>query len=173
MAESNFESALEMLGGESKSVRVDRFGHWACGWFELILVNPKNEAKLTKAYEIRKLLDEYPVLDDTDYYERENEEIESDFDHYRDDFIKTICEFIGVPEDHELTENETKDLEAVAHAVYRDDCAYCGYTDAFVNLESIQRACIRGGCTDNLNYLARLGNEIAEMMIECYAEVSE
>lgn len=40
MEESNFDTALKMLGGESDNVEIHRFGHWACGWFEIIIVRP-------------------------------------------------------------------------------------------------------------------------------------
>ena len=50
-----------------------RFGHWACGWFELILVNPASDKHLKIAYQIKQDLDAYPVLDDDDYSEREYE----------------------------------------------------------------------------------------------------
>lgn len=69
--ESNFESALDMLGGESKNVKVERFGHWACGWFELILVDPKSKKHLKIAQKIHNELKDYPVLDESDYSERE------------------------------------------------------------------------------------------------------
>lgn len=32
-----FNSTVKRLGGESDTVEVHRFGHWANGWFELIL----------------------------------------------------------------------------------------------------------------------------------------
>ena len=30
-------ATLRRLGGESTTVQVHRFNHWACGWFEIIL----------------------------------------------------------------------------------------------------------------------------------------
>jgi hypothetical protein len=75
--ESNFHCALAMLGGESWSgdggnVEVHRFGHWACGWFEIIIVRPDTkEAK--EAESIECALADYPVLDDSDVSDREHE----------------------------------------------------------------------------------------------------
>src|SRR5262245_4928699 len=40
LEQSNFDVCLKALGGESETVEVHRFGHWGCGWFELILVAP-------------------------------------------------------------------------------------------------------------------------------------
>ena len=50
---SNFRSALRLLGGESDNVNVIRHGHWACGWIEYLIVNPKSE-EVKIAEEIRK-----------------------------------------------------------------------------------------------------------------------
>jgi len=53
-------------------VEVHRFGHWACGWFEIILVRPgTNAAK--KAEEIEARLVVCLFLDECDHSEREME----------------------------------------------------------------------------------------------------
>ena len=70
--ESNWHVALKMLGGESDNVQIHRFGHWACGWYELIVVRPGSPAETT-AREIEESLDGYPILDDDDFSERERE----------------------------------------------------------------------------------------------------
>ena len=33
----NFDAALELLGGESKTVLVERSSHWAVGWVEVLI----------------------------------------------------------------------------------------------------------------------------------------
>lgn len=68
---SNFRSALKKLGGESADVRIYRFGHWACGWWEALAVG--GEA-VKEGQEIRDGLDDYPVIDESDYSELEQEE---------------------------------------------------------------------------------------------------
>lgn len=72
LEESNFDAALEMLGGESDDVEVHRFGHWGPGWFEIIIVRPGSEAE-TAAKEIESRLEDYPLLDEDDASERETE----------------------------------------------------------------------------------------------------
>jgi hypothetical protein len=69
---SNFETALEMLGGEGQDVQVHRFGHWGPGWFEIILVRPECKAYV-EAVDIESNLEDYPVLDEEDYSRREYE----------------------------------------------------------------------------------------------------
>ena len=68
--ESNFDAALILLGGESDTVEVHRFGHWGPGWFEIILVAPGSPQADT-AREIESRLEEYPLLDEDDFSSRE------------------------------------------------------------------------------------------------------
>lgn len=73
LEESNFATALKQLGGESETVQVMRVGHWACGWIEEIMVHPSDTVAVAKAQEIKDSLEEYPVLDEQDFSEREYE----------------------------------------------------------------------------------------------------
>ena len=89
--ESNFETALDMLGGESESVEVHRFGHWGPGWFELILVAPGSDAA-KKAEDIESSLENYPVLDDEDLSRREYDDFLESWDSWaRRDFVKFLA----------------------------------------------------------------------------------
>lgn len=67
---SNFQVALEMLNGESETVQVHRFGHWGPGWFEIIIVDPNSE-QAQIAHDIERALEDYPVLDEEDYSQRQ------------------------------------------------------------------------------------------------------
>ena len=71
---SNFRTALEMLGGEGGAVEVHRFGHWGPGWFEIILVDPSDRKKMEVLQDIKRSLEDYPVLDEEDLSRREWEE---------------------------------------------------------------------------------------------------
>jgi hypothetical protein len=66
--ESNWRVALKKLGGESESVVVHRFGHWACGWWEAIAVDETSDS-YALAKEIYDSLQDYPILDDEDHQE--------------------------------------------------------------------------------------------------------
>lgn len=75
---SNFESSVKILEGldpEGNDHEVHRFGHWGNGWFEIILVRPGTEAA-KEADKIEAALCDYPILDDSDYSDRENQAIE-------------------------------------------------------------------------------------------------
>ena len=73
LTESNWDSALKSLGGESDNVVIHRFGHWACGWWEALCVKPGTEQYIT-AQNIESSLADYPVLDEDDWSERETAE---------------------------------------------------------------------------------------------------
>jgi hypothetical protein len=79
---SNFDTALKMLGGESDLVEVHRFGHWGPGWYEIILVFPDEDENITfvtKVHllqEMQRNLDNYPVLDEEDFSQKETDAIQ-------------------------------------------------------------------------------------------------
>lgn len=74
LAKSNFRTALaELYNGESEDVVIERSQHWSCGWFEYIAVRPGTNA-YGKALEILERLSQYPVLDDSDLWELEQEQ---------------------------------------------------------------------------------------------------
>lgn len=73
LTRSNFTSALKALGGESESVKIDRFVHWACGWWESLSVLNGSEAH-KKAEEIERKLADYPVVNEAHYSELQWEE---------------------------------------------------------------------------------------------------
>jgi hypothetical protein len=70
LEDSNFETALKILGGEGDRVEVHRFGHWGPGWFEIILVHPR---LVYQVEELQGCLEEYAILDEGDYSDREHE----------------------------------------------------------------------------------------------------
>jgi hypothetical protein len=74
---SNFRSALEAIGGESVSeggARVVREGHWAVGWVEWIAIPFGPSVALAKANEIMEGLEGYPVVDEEDWSELEQDD---------------------------------------------------------------------------------------------------
>lgn len=73
LTESNWQAALDRLGGESDDVEIFRFGHWACGWWEALCV-AENTPSHKIGQEIHDDLESYPVLDESDFCEREMEE---------------------------------------------------------------------------------------------------
>ena len=69
---SNFHIAREALG-DGDDVEVHQFGHWACGWFEVIIVRPDTPSAET-AQGICIDLENHPVLDEYHFSELEWEE---------------------------------------------------------------------------------------------------
>lgn len=105
--ESNFEVALKEMGGEKEGrVEVFSFGHWACGHIDAVMIHKRATFDLVKGMQIRNALENYPVLDDSDMYEREHEEDLQNWDGWaRGDLEKRLGEdFV------ELYQTELRDL---------------------------------------------------------------
>ena len=73
LTESNWRSALTLLGGESDTVQIFRFGHWAYGWVEYLAVQ-ENTPQAKIAAEIEAKIEAYPVLNEDDWSELETAE---------------------------------------------------------------------------------------------------
>tara|TARA_B100000745_G_scaffold177357_1_gene116153 strand:+ start:2063 stop:2956 length:894 start_codon:yes stop_codon:yes gene_type:complete len=93
---SNFEfiqNELEELQESLANKRIwqcytiQHASHWAVGWVEIIYVHKNSTEILIKADEIIGNLDDYPVLDEEDYSNRQIEEFESNLESEVKDFI--------------------------------------------------------------------------------------
>lgn len=130
LAESNFETALSSLGGESEDVIVARFGHWGCGWVESILVKIGSD-KIGEAESIYTALQDYPVLDDADFSDREAQEREEfwDFDGHRiSELLYSQLKNSGlVKADFDsLSERRLADLNEMAKLAFNESCLFYG-----------------------------------------------
>lgn len=72
LEESNLHTMLKALGGEiDDQVIVVRESHWAVGWVEWIAIHQDADDALAIADRNVKRLEDYPVLDENDWSERE------------------------------------------------------------------------------------------------------
>ena len=92
---SNFDNATEMLGGEGDDVEVHRFGHWGPGWYEIIIVRPDTPAAAA-ASKIESALDDYPVLNEEDFCQREHDEATETWGFYSIADRVELCQEAGV-----------------------------------------------------------------------------
>lgn len=77
LTRSNFQCAIEQIGGESDTVHIVREGHWAVGWVEWIAVHESDTEAICKAEDILKKIDSYPVLNEIHFSELEWSEAEN------------------------------------------------------------------------------------------------
>lgn len=84
LAESNWDAALEALGGEGDHVTIMRIGHWAVGWVEMLFIDSEDEHTLHEAEEIEAALESYPVLDEDDFSQREMDAANEHWREYMD-----------------------------------------------------------------------------------------
>jgi hypothetical protein len=116
--QSNFETALAMLGGESETVEVHRFGHWANGWFEIIIVKPNSKSE-TIGNEIETSLEDYPLLDDDDHSEREWNAACEGWDNWgRAEEIENLGDELGL-ENTDAIENVQWEHETIGDDEFR------------------------------------------------------
>lgn len=125
LQESNFESALERLGGESETVIVARAGHWAVGWVESILVHESNKKALKILNQILVDLDNYPVLDESDFSERESEYQAEYAEQAKEDLAEALATHFRI--------RNSKELQDIAFELNMDMQCYAG-NDACVNI---------------------------------------
>lgn len=144
--ESNFESALALLGGEKAGdVQVIRAGHWGVGWVEYLAVHESNKKGLKKALEILNGLEEYALVDEDDFYEREREQIERDIESYGPEFLQNALKAFesatDVPSDIlNETIGQSAAFKTLIAAMYQEDCGYRGQEDAFVSENTAVRS---------------------------------
>ena len=74
LTRSNFERALELIGGETRTVLIVSANHWAVGWVEFIGIHKSDAAALEHADEIAAALEEYPIVDEEHYSNMEWDE---------------------------------------------------------------------------------------------------
>lgn len=128
LTESNFECALKELGGEVEGeVEVREVGHWACGWFKQIMVNVRAHDKVQKLYEIRKALENYPVLDDSDYSNREYKE----YSEYAEQECDSLAEGLSAV----FKIKNSKKLKEMSHQILME-CQYRSGGDGVVTVSA-------------------------------------
>ena len=79
MTLSNWQVCQDMMDKANIEYEVHSFNHWACGWFEIIIVNPDYQDFVE---EIEALLSEYPILDDEHHSDMEVEKDDQSWESY-------------------------------------------------------------------------------------------
>jgi len=103
---SNFRMAEQMLSvsqdpSDNDCYENHRFGHWACGWFEILIVKPGSDCERI-AKEIEDSIESYPILDGSDFSTLENEE----WDEQEDNAIKHLASIFDLKFDDYYDESE-------------------------------------------------------------------
>jgi len=106
LSESNAHAISEALepytDGDDPDVYSEHHNHWACGWIDGFSIRVYRNGKITDAFraycELQARLEDYPILDEDDYYAREAEAIDESWSNWAgSDFTKALEEkFEGV-----------------------------------------------------------------------------
>ena len=103
LTQSNFESFLDKLGGESNNVKIHRFGHWGPGWYEIVLIRPSTKEQ-TVAEKLENKLNSHPILDENDLSSREQEAYSDNWESIgKQEFIYALCSKFNLSELEETT----------------------------------------------------------------------
>lgn len=95
LEQSNHAIAEQTYREAGVAVEVNSFNHWAVGWIDFLTVPITTEA-VRVLRELTERVDNYPVLDDDDFAEREWEnDHPGDGRCYREDYIDCEC---GLPQ---------------------------------------------------------------------------
>lgn len=76
----NFDTVCLSLKEDDSEYKVLRFGHWACGWFEVLLVKPDTQAWKIASRALDSL-SEYPILDEDTYMSAVHTEANETWEH--------------------------------------------------------------------------------------------
>lgn len=75
LAQCNWDVVTEDILNRARhdETEIHRFGHWGCGWFEMLLIHPSDIDALKCADEWACSLEQYPIADEDKLSEREYE----------------------------------------------------------------------------------------------------
>ena len=133
LTESNWQVFIDGLEKtNSEDWRILRFGHFACGYYEIVILRPNSES-YDFYIECLESLENYPVLDEEHYcnleHERILESIKDNADHdlrslmVNDDLLEQFESEFSEDQLIEIVENCYSDgiLEAIEGYVYLED----------------------------------------------------
>lgn len=94
----NFETMTDrvLAASQHDETEIHRFGHWACGWYEMLLIHPDDTSALIVAAELSAALADYPSLDDEAYSVAEIEAAAEYWERCRVSDRVEICQRFGL-----------------------------------------------------------------------------
>jgi hypothetical protein len=107
---SNWQVCQDMMNKANIEYELHNFGHWACGWFEILIVHPDSQDFVE---EIENLLDQYPILNDDHHSNMEIEKEDQSWSEYGfRDFLSGYNDIASnETEEHIVTLLENMDKE--------------------------------------------------------------
>lgn len=105
LEQSNWQAACDILKADKlKTVQIHNFGHWACGHYDLILINPRNKKAIEQGEDMERALADYPLLDEDDFYRRESEACDAAWQDWGlKELNELILEHLGLDYHNEIT----------------------------------------------------------------------
>ncbi len=114
LTQSNFQCALQQIGGESELSFIVHESHWAVGWVEWIAIHESDTDALHIAETILESLEDYPVVDEEHFSGME-------YEHTQD--VWNNC--FSLKEKVELCQEFELSVFAARHDfIPQDDCGH-------------------------------------------------
>lgn len=168
MTEANFEAAYDCLGGQKAEDK---------GWIKQtrseLFVYFTQPLLLLEALKLKQWVDEdYPLIDESLYSEKERDQLEQTWNCYRSDFESAVTEtasLLGI----NAEDFDDSELESIAHGCLETDLRYRGLDDAFVDSSVVQRClrdCVQDGWAE-LTEACGKSNKLLNAMIEAMKNI--
>lgn len=149
---SNWEVSKDLLPEVEGLVEIRSVNHWACGWFEQIMVKaaPENIEAIKTLYDIKCALEQYPVLDESHFSELEHSEY-SDYAEQTKQEVADSLLFLAGLDDGSIhwTKDSTElspELKALREGL-ESEALELGYYLQLLHQES----CGPGSCLDKVS----------------------
>lgn len=131
---SNFETYIKGLTDiepEGDHWQIHRFGHWACGWFEIVILNPVDSLVLDQALQDHLSLTDYPILNEDHL---SNMELDSYHEWVENTGLSLVYEKIDDDEILSPFHNQFKDSDII-FALNECEWSYDDYHEPYLDIE--------------------------------------
>tara|TARA_Y100001938_G_scaffold5948_1_gene7433 strand:+ start:384 stop:1229 length:846 start_codon:yes stop_codon:yes gene_type:complete len=131
---SNFETYIKGLTDiepEGDHWQIHRFGHWACGWFEVVILNPIDSLVLDQALQDQLSLTDYPILNEDHF---SNMQLESFNDWVSDIGLNEVYNKIDDDEILSPFHNQFKDSDII-FALNECEWSYDDHDEPYVDID--------------------------------------
>jgi hypothetical protein len=88
---SNWQCCIDDLESSDIEYEIHRFGHWANGWFEILLIKP-TERGAAWIYDTERAIADYPILDEMKLSELEHDHESEAFDNWAESELNGAIE---------------------------------------------------------------------------------
>ena len=131
---SNFETYIKGLTDiepEGDHWQIHRFGHWGCGWFEIVILNPIDSLVLDQALQDHLSLTDYPILNEDHF---SNMKLDSYHEWVDDMGVSEVYNKIDDDDVLSPFHNQFKDSDII-YALNECEWSYDDHDEPYVDID--------------------------------------